>query len=39
MTCHRVVGDGWIWEGILLMNAWMTAVYTCQPVCDPSWCV
>ena len=20
MTCHRVIGDGCIWEGILLMN-------------------
>ena len=26
MTCHRVIGDGCIWEGILLMNAWMLAV-------------
>ena len=26
MTCHRVIGDGWIWEGISLMDAWISAV-------------
>ena len=26
MTCHRVIRDGCIWEGILLMNARMLAL-------------
>ena len=26
MTYHRVIGDGCIWEGISLMNAWMLSV-------------
>ena len=26
MTCHRIIGDGFIWQGISLMNAWMPAV-------------
>ena len=30
MTCHRVIGDGCIWEGISLMNAWMPAVSASQ---------
>ena len=25
MTCHRVTGDECIWEGITLMNVWMSA--------------
>ena len=26
MTCHIITGDGCIWEGISLMNAWMLTV-------------
>ena len=30
MTCHRVIGDGYIWAGISLMNYWMPAVSVSQ---------
>ena len=30
MTCHRIIGDGCICEGISLMNAWMPAVSVSQ---------
>ena len=30
MTCHRVTGEGCIWEGISLVNAWMPAMSVSQ---------
>ena len=30
MTCHRVIGDRCIWEGISLINTWMLAVSVSQ---------
>ena len=39
MTCHKVIGDRRIWEGILRMNPWMPAVSVSQSCQSVLMCV